>query len=53
MCTDPDLSRQSRYDFLNRYGDSDAMIYPAHFTGTEIGKIVSHDQGWRFDFVPG
>lgn len=51
VCTDADLSRQSRYDFLNRYGDSDAMIYPAHFTGTEIGKIVSAGEGWRFDFV--
>jgi hypothetical protein len=27
------------------------MIYPAHFTGTEIGKIVSRGEGWRFDFV--
>ena len=51
VCTDADLSRQSRYDFLNRYGDSDVMIYPAHFTGTEIGKIVSAGEGWRFDFV--
>ena len=52
VCTDADLSRQSRYDFLERYGDSGAMIYPAHFTGSETGKIVSADEGWWFNFTP-
>ncbi|CAN0587442.1 unnamed protein product, partial [Laminaria digitata] len=45
------LARQLRYYFLNRCGESGAIIYPSHFTGTEIGKIVSQGEGWRFDFV--
>lgn len=28
-CSDPDLSRQSLYDFLNKYTDSDTLICPA------------------------
>ena len=51
MCTDADLSRKSRYDFLNKYADSGATIYPAHFTGAAIGEIRSDDNGWRFDFA--
>ncbi len=51
VCTDQDLSRQSRYDFCNKYADSDALIVPAHFTGTGCGRIRSDGGGWRFDFV--
>jgi glyoxylase-like metal-dependent hydrolase (beta-lactamase superfamily II) len=51
VCTDPVLSRQSRYDFLNKYADSGALILPAHFTGTGIGEIHTDGEGWRFDFA--
>jgi glyoxylase-like metal-dependent hydrolase (beta-lactamase superfamily II) len=51
VCTDAELSRTSRYDFLNKYADSDALICPAHFTGTEVGHVKSDGDGWRFDFV--
>lgn len=51
VCSDQDLSRQSRYDFLNRYADSGTLICPAHFTGTEVGHMKSDGDGWRFEFV--
>lgn len=51
VCTDPDVSCRSRYDFLNKYADSDTLICPAHFTGTEVGHMRSDGDGWRFDFV--
>ena len=53
VCSDQDLSRQSRYDFLNRYADSGTLICPAHFTGTEVGHMKSDGDGWRFEFVEG
>lgn len=50
-CVDPVLSRQSRYDFLNEYADSGSVLYPAHFTGREVGEIKSDGDGWRFEFA--
>lgn len=52
VCTDPAQSRQSRYDFLNTYADSGALIVPAHFTGTGAGEMKSDGDGWKFDFLP-
>ena len=52
VCPDPDLSRQSLYDFLDKYTDSDTLICPAHFTGMEIGHMGSEGDGWRLDFMP-
>ena len=51
VCTDPDLSRRSRYDFLHKYADSGALVVPAHFTGAGVGEIKSAGDGWRFDFA--
>ncbi|MEX2455009.1 MAG: MBL fold metallo-hydrolase [Rhodospirillaceae bacterium] len=51
LCTDPEMSRRSRYDFCGRYADSGALIVPAHFTGTGCGEIRSAGDGWRFDFA--
>ena len=52
VCPDPDLSRQSLYDFLDKYTDSDTLICSAHFTGMEIGHMESEGDGWRFALVP-
>ena len=52
VCSDPNLSRQSLYDFLNKCTDSDTLICPAHFTGMEIGHMGSEGDGWRLDFMP-
>tara|TARA_B100000683_G_scaffold231734_1_gene233418 strand:- start:2395 stop:2628 length:234 start_codon:yes stop_codon:yes gene_type:complete len=43
--SDPDRSRQSLYDFLNKYTDSDTLICPVHFTGMEIGHMKSEGDG--------
>jgi glyoxylase-like metal-dependent hydrolase (beta-lactamase superfamily II) len=51
VCTDPDMSRTSRFEFLNKYADSGAVLYPGHFTGTGVGEIRSDGDGFRFDFV--
>ena len=51
VCTDAELSRRSRYDFLNKYADTSTLVCPAHFTGTEIGHMKSDGDSWRFDFV--
>ncbi|MEK9644837.1 MAG: MBL fold metallo-hydrolase [Alphaproteobacteria bacterium] len=51
LCTDQDLSRKSRYDFCGKYGDTDALVIPAHFTGTTCGHIRTQGDKWRFDFV--
>ena len=51
VCTDADLSRKSRYDFLGKYADTGALVIPAHFTGTGVGEVRSEGDGWRFDFA--
>ena len=51
LCSDPDLARQSRHDFMNKYTDSDTLICPTHFTGTEVGYLRSNGDGYRFEFV--
>jgi len=53
VCTDGDLSRKSRYDFLNKYADTGAMLYPAHFTGACVGEIRTEGDGFRYDFAGG
>lgn len=51
LCTDPDLSRKSRYDFIGKYADTGALVVPAHFTGAGLGEIRADGEGWRFDFA--
>jgi len=53
VCTDGDLSRISRYDFLNKYANTGAVLYPAHFTGACAGEIHSDGDGFRYDFADG
>ena len=38
FCTDPDLSRQTRMAFVDRFAETDSMVLPAHFIGG--GRIV-------------
>ena len=38
FCTDPELSRQTRMAFVDRFTETDSMMLPAHFIGG--GRIV-------------
>lgn len=38
FCTDPELSRQTRMAFVDRFAETDSMVLPAHFIGG--GRIV-------------
>ena len=40
FCTDPDLSRETRMAFVDRFAETDSLILPAHFANKGGGRIV-------------
>ena len=40
FCEDPDLSRETRMAFVERYAETDTMVLPCHFAGNGGGHIV-------------
>ncbi len=40
-------AKQTREDFLARYGDNDVMVFGTHFAAPTAGHVVSHGGGWR------
>lgn len=46
-CVDKDMSRQTRRDFIARYGNRPVRIFAVHFNDP-VGRVVSDAQGWRF-----
>jgi hypothetical protein len=44
---DVDGAKQTRKDFLARYGDNDVMVFGTHFAAPTAGHVVSHGDGWR------
>jgi glyoxylase-like metal-dependent hydrolase (beta-lactamase superfamily II) len=51
FCADPTLSRQTRIDFLDRYADTEVLIFPAHFPSPTGGYIVRTNQSFKFRFM--
>ena len=49
-CVDPEASRRTRTDFVNRYADTDTVILPAHFPGASAGRIRATNGVTNFDF---
>ncbi len=50
FCADSDLARATRRAFLNRYCDTDTLVFPAHFPSPTAGRIVRDGDTWRFKF---
>ena len=47
---DPELAKRTRRAFMERYGDTDALVCTAHFPLPSAGRIVAHGNAFRFDF---
>ncbi len=46
-CVDKEQSRQTRRDFIARYGDSPVRFFAVHFN-EPVGRVVRDAQSWRF-----
>ncbi|MDR3721985.1 MAG: MBL fold metallo-hydrolase [Candidatus Acidoferrales bacterium] len=46
-CVDKEMSRQTRRDFVARYGDSPVRFFAIHFS-EPVGRVVRDSQTWRF-----
>jgi len=46
-CVDKEMSRQTRRDFIKRYGDGPVRLFAVHFN-EPVGHVVRDGQGWRF-----
>ena len=50
FCTDPDLSRETRMAFVDRFAETDSLILPAHFANKGGGRIVGTGDRPIFSF---
>ena len=49
----PAKASATRQHLLDRYADSGAVFFPAHFTGTSAGRVERHPHGdLRYRFLP-
>ena len=46
-CVDKEMSRQTRRDFIARYGDSPVRFFAIHFN-EPVGRVVRDAHSWRF-----
>jgi glyoxylase-like metal-dependent hydrolase (beta-lactamase superfamily II) len=46
-CVDKEMSRQTRREFIARYGDGPVRLFAVHFN-EPVGRVVRDSQGWRF-----
>jgi glyoxylase-like metal-dependent hydrolase (beta-lactamase superfamily II) len=46
-CVDKEMSRQTRRDFVARYGGSPVRMFAVHFN-EPVGRVVRDGQSWRF-----
>jgi glyoxylase-like metal-dependent hydrolase (beta-lactamase superfamily II) len=51
FCSDPAQSRATRQAFVEQHADSGRLIIAAHFP--EPGRILRHDDGFRFEVIQG
>jgi glyoxylase-like metal-dependent hydrolase (beta-lactamase superfamily II) len=47
FCTDPELARQTRTAFIDRYAETDTLVFPAQFVGSGGGHIVGGGAGGK------
>ena len=52
FCVNPTESRNTRFDFLKRYAETNTLIMPAHFPTPAVGYIVNKKDRWHFKFDP-
>lgn len=50
---DPDLAKQTRKAFLERYCDTDVLVCASHFPSPSFGHIVSEGAAFRFEYEGG
>ena len=46
-CVNKEMSRQTRRDFISRYGNHPVRFFAIHFN-EPVGRVVRDAQGWRF-----
>jgi glyoxylase-like metal-dependent hydrolase (beta-lactamase superfamily II) len=46
-CVDKEMSRQTRREFIKRYGDKPVRLFAVHFN-EPVGRVVRDAQSWRF-----
>jgi glyoxylase-like metal-dependent hydrolase (beta-lactamase superfamily II) len=46
-CVDKEMSRQTRREFIARYGDRPVRLFAVHFNDP-VGRVVRDAQSWRF-----
>ncbi len=46
-CVDKEMSRQTRREFIARYGESAVRLFAVHFN-EPVGRVVRDALGWRF-----
>ncbi len=46
-CVDKEMSRQTRREFIARYGDGPVRLFAVHFN-EPVGRIVRDARNWRF-----
>jgi glyoxylase-like metal-dependent hydrolase (beta-lactamase superfamily II) len=51
--SDPALARTTRRNFLERYCDSSALVCATHFPEPSIGRVVRHENAFRFSYGAG
>lgn len=51
FCVDPEHSRRTRREFLQRYEGTPVIILPAHFPTPTAGTIERSEAAWRFRFT--
>ena len=49
-CFEPDRSRRTRRDFLERHADTDTLVMTAHFPSPSVGHVVALGDAFRFRF---
>ncbi len=53
FCADPAMAARSRRGVLEDVADTDTIVVPTHFPGPTAGRVVGHDESWRFQFLDG
>ena len=50
---DPPLAKATRRSFLERYCETDTLVLTAHFPLPSVGRVVSHPDGFDFEYEDG
>lgn len=50
FCWDPEMSRATRRNFVERYADTDTQILAAHFANPVVGRIVGNGDRCKYEY---